>query len=256
MSTRAEIRAALKRQGPMSVTEITDHCTGVDRQQVASLIAVLRTEGKIKGYGYDADNKPVYTIDYWPEGQDEPAASAEPAKQQEPAPVETTPSPAPAAVHHEEEVMAEKKPLAERVVEALKEHGNLSIPDLAKCAGTTPATLYTLMGTFVKKHGVVKLSRGVYGLGTARTSPPPNRKDGEVSQGQEEEGGDPTRPVRSAGASGRPRPATERRRPALRHQRARRARHRRRRAEGQARAGGLREAARLHRAHEADLGRR
>lgn len=163
MSTRADIRAALKRYGPLSVTELAQHCPSCekDRQIVASAVAELCLDGKLKRFGLDGNDKPVYAIGRWPE-EDEGTAP-------EPAPDQ------PAADPHEEEVM-EKRPLAERVVEALRKHGNLNLDDLAKHAGTTKGTLYTMMGTFQKKHGVVKISRGVYGLGGARQAPPSAKK--------------------------------------------------------------------------------
>jgi DNA-binding IclR family transcriptional regulator len=52
--------------------------------------------------------------------------------------------------------MPDKKPLAERIVAALREHGNLTLEKIAKHADTTVATLYTMMGTLKKLHGVTQ----------------------------------------------------------------------------------------------------
>jgi hypothetical protein len=85
-------------------------------------------------------------------------AAAEQAPDRAPEP-ETTPSPARPAVTQEEPNMAEKKPLAERIVEALRAHKQLTLEQLAKHAETTVATLYTMMGSLKKKHGVAKVGR-------------------------------------------------------------------------------------------------
>jgi DNA-binding IclR family transcriptional regulator len=53
--------------------------------------------------------------------------------------------------------MADKKPLAVRIVEALREHKQLTLEQIAKHADTTVATLYTMMGTLKKQHGVARV---------------------------------------------------------------------------------------------------
>lgn len=83
-----------------------------------------------------------------------------------------------------EEVMANEKPLAERIVDALKKHGKLNLDQLAKHASTTKGTLYTMMGSLVKNHGVRRVAgeRGSYEIGNAtalrdapaRAAPPIN----------------------------------------------------------------------------------
>lgn len=66
-----------------------------------------------------------------------------------------------------------EKPLAERIVEVLGARGPLNLDELAKHADTTKATLYTMIGTLQKKHGVVRVERGVYGLRAAIKDGPP-----------------------------------------------------------------------------------
>lgn len=101
----------------------------------------------------------------------QPQTAARQAPDRAPMP-ETTPAPRPAAAP-QEETMAEKKSVTERVIEALQKHGALALDQLAKHASTTKATLYTMMGTLQKKHGVVKVGRGVYDLKANKAAPPP-----------------------------------------------------------------------------------
>ena len=54
--------------------------------------------------------------------------------------------------------------VVERVLNALKKNGAMSLDELAKRIGTGKATLYSYLGALQKKHGVVKVSRGVYAL--------------------------------------------------------------------------------------------
>ena len=54
--------------------------------------------------------------------------------------------------------------VVERVLNALKKNGATSLDDLAKHIGTGKATLYSYLGALQKKHGVVKVRRGVYDL--------------------------------------------------------------------------------------------
>lgn len=63
--------------------------------------------------------------------------------------------------------MATTKPLAERVLEALKKHGDSNLEELAKHTGSTAGSLSTMVA---KVKGVRRVSRGVYGVGT---TPPP-----------------------------------------------------------------------------------
>lgn len=74
--------------------------------------------------------------------------------------------------------MADKKPLAVRIVEALREHKQLTLAQLAKHADTTVSTLYTMMGTLKKLHGVARVgSQGkaaIYGFSVKGA--PPQRK--------------------------------------------------------------------------------
>lgn len=68
-----------------------------------------------------------------------------------------------------------KKTVAERCVDALRQHGRLTVPQLAKHAKSTAGSLYTI-GTQLKKLGVVKVDRGIYamaGTAAAKASPAP-----------------------------------------------------------------------------------
>lgn len=171
MTTRADIRAAFKRHGPLSVSELATHCPSCecDRQVVASEIAALRVDGKVKPYGRDAYDKPVYTIDYWPD-ENESAAERATARASTP---ETTPSPASAAVPHQEHPMT-KKTNAERVIDALKKHGACDLGALEKHTGIGRATLYTFVG---KMKELKRVGRGTYELAGQVTPPqPPQRQ--------------------------------------------------------------------------------
>lgn len=84
---------------------------------------------------------------------------------------ETATTSAPAAAP-QEVVMKPKTTVAERVVEALKKHGRCTVEQLARHADTTKATLYTMLGTLKKHHGVVSTERGIYELGD-KAAPPP-----------------------------------------------------------------------------------
>ncbi len=122
MSTRDDIRAALKRHGPLSLTELATHCPSCDndRQVVGGAIAGLRGEGKVKIFGADAQHKPVYAIGDWPAEGDEqlrvpgsaiekPKAAAERAPDRAPSMPATAPSPARPAATLEEDNFMEKK---------------------------------------------------------------------------------------------------------------------------------------------------
>lgn len=76
--------------------------------------------------------------------------------------------------------MAEKKPLAERIVETLRKHGDLDLDAIAKHAGTTKTTLSTMMGSLCKSHGVRRVKRGVYAIG-GEPSKNEGRKPGKVN---------------------------------------------------------------------------
>lgn len=53
--------------------------------------------------------------------------------------------------------MKDQKPLAERILDALKKDGPMTLEQIAEHAETTVGTLYTMMGSLKKKHGVVKI---------------------------------------------------------------------------------------------------
>lgn len=81
-------------------------------------------------------------------------------------------------VYEPEEPMKEKKPLAERVAAALKEHGRCALDDLAKYAETTKGTLYASTAAW-KKAGILRPvagERGVYEAGKVEAKPPPKAK--------------------------------------------------------------------------------
>jgi hypothetical protein len=75
--------------------------------------------------------------------------------------------------------MADKKPLTERVLNALSAHGPMTLESLAKHADTTVSTLYTMMGTLKKKHGVARVGHegkaAIYGI-AGNDTPPQRRK--------------------------------------------------------------------------------
>jgi hypothetical protein len=182
VSTRDEIRAALAEHGPLTCTELAQHCPACenDRQIVARTIAELRNEGKVKGVGLD-HGEPVYDIAIWPAEGEQPLrqpASAiektavEQAPDRAPKPV-TTPAPARPAAHQEKPTMSQKKaPVAERVVAALKAHGQCDLHQLAKHTGSTAGSLSTTIG---KVKGVRRVSRGVYALADGESAPPVSR---------------------------------------------------------------------------------
>lgn len=76
--------------------------------------------------------------------------------------------------------MATEKPLADRVVAALKEHGRLDLDKLAKHAGTTKATLYASTAKW-KAAGLIRPvpgERGVYELGSGQAAAPRQAQGG------------------------------------------------------------------------------
>jgi hypothetical protein len=181
MTTRDEILAALT-DNPAGLTskELAPLCPAAecDAQIVGRVIAQLRQENVIhpgtelrdggtiwvfgKGIERDPVNEPALPQPVISKhaqaiaAMRAPKAAAERAPDRAPKPV-TTPSPArPAALP--EATMKEKKPLAERVVEALRAHGNMTLEQLAKRVETTVQTLYTMMGT-LKKRGVTAIEK-------------------------------------------------------------------------------------------------
>lgn len=88
----------------------------------------------------------------------------------------TTTAPAPARPAVQQETpMSDKKPIKERVRDALEKHGKRQLSQLAKDVGTTPATLSAMMGK-LKDEGIVKPiagERGVYELGSNKQPAPP-----------------------------------------------------------------------------------
>ncbi len=177
MSTRDQILEALT-DNPAGLTprEITPHCTACecDEQIVARQIATLSAEHVIYPVGLRAGQN-VYVFGKPPSAErvnevpiESPAGKPEPhhmplrfsktaavrAPDRAPKP-ETTPSPA-QRQPIQEVPMATKKPVAERVVAALKERGASTLEQLAKHADTTVGTLYQMMGTLKKNHGVHK----------------------------------------------------------------------------------------------------
>jgi biotin operon repressor len=89
-------------------------------------------------------------------------------------------APVPAAAQ-EEEPMKEKKTVAERAIDAMRKHKCLTLEQLAKHAGSTKASLYTVMAE-LKKQGIRRVhgERGVYELATdakaAKPAPKVKRK--------------------------------------------------------------------------------
>lgn len=76
--------------------------------------------------------------------------------------------------------MKDKKPVAERALDALRAHGPQTLEQLAKRADTTVANLYNVMGTLKKQHGVTKKEGTrptVYGL--------PGKSDDALERGAE-----------------------------------------------------------------------
>lgn len=163
MSTRDEILSALTdHHEGLTVKEIAPLCPACesDEQIVARLIAQLRHEGVIQPGNKLRNGASIYV--FAPEG-----AAAEPE------PRHTIPYVPPpktqhlseaareiAAMRHREgKPMAPKKPLAERIVEALKQHGRCSLDQLAKHAGTTKNTLSTMMSGIPR---VRRVEPGVY----------------------------------------------------------------------------------------------
>ena len=176
MTTRDEILAALtEHRDGLTSKELAPLCPACecDEQIVGRVIAGLRAEDVIHPVGLRAgatiykfgpppservNEQPVTEtklarIAPLPDRFPKAAAGMAPDRAHSPA---TTPAPAPAAAPHQEQAMATKKPLAERVVEALKKHGACTLEQLAKHAGSTAGSLSTIMGTLKKKYGVIR----------------------------------------------------------------------------------------------------
>ena len=77
-----------------------------------------------------------------------------------------------------------KKTVVERCVEVLKKNGRMKSSELAKHAGTTVGTLYTLIGELKKKHGVVIPERGYYEI-PVKYQPPPLPVDERLKRARE-----------------------------------------------------------------------
>lgn len=98
-------------------------------------------------------------------------------------------APAPAAAPLEEQSMSDKKPLADRIHDALKAHGPMDAEQLAKRSGTTRATIYTMAGTLQKKFGVTKHQPGgkatnaIYALPGQKTPEPKAKPFGTSAHG-------------------------------------------------------------------------
>lgn len=105
---------------------------------------------------------------------------ASPAPDKSPTAQERTDAPVSGAVPKEHS-MKPKKPLAERVVEALREHGPSSLIQLAKFTGSTAASLSTLMPV----KGTVRVARGVYDISRtpAPKAEPKAKQNGQGSLG-------------------------------------------------------------------------
>jgi hypothetical protein len=72
--------------------------------------------------------------------------------------------------------MSEKKPLTERIIEAFRAHGNMTLDQLAKHAETSVATLYTMTGSLKKQHGIVRLPQQKAGPSTYGFATTPENK--------------------------------------------------------------------------------
>ena len=228
-TTRAEILQAL-RDNPDGLTskELAPLCPAAecDEMIVGRVVATLRAEEEINAPGGFRDGATIYKLGA-PVRQDEvgpritlpesggtrppPVSAAALAiaamRQPKAAPVRalgraptpaTTPAPAPAQPLHQEVAPMSKKDtsVAERVVEALTKHGPLDLDALSAKASTTKSTLYTMLGTLQKKHGVVRVSRGIYGM-KGVSSPAPSRPEAQPDKKKVELRARADRPRRS-----------------------------------------------------------
>lgn len=191
-TTRDEILEALT-DSPEGLTskELAPMCPACecDPLIVGRVISTLRAENVIHAGEFVRDGSTIWIFGKNPKeevrevpitlpeggGRQQPAVSAAAlaiAAMRAPAQgIRKTSPAAPASPPQEKTTMQPKKTVPERVLDALKEHGHCNLEQLAKFASTTKSTLYTLMGTLQKKHGVVKIARGVYGLGKPSTAP-------------------------------------------------------------------------------------
>lgn len=194
MSTRDEVLAALEKHADgLTSKELAPMCPACECDQmiVGRVIAALKAEDQIHAIGL-REGATIYKLGGAP--NKEPAIeritlgdSSSPrqnvsqaardiaamrqgsriaavrAPDRAPTPV-TTPSPARPAVLLKEPDMSQKKPVAERVVEALKQHGQCNLHQLAKYTGSTAGSLSTMIG---KIDGVKRVARGIYALAGA-----------------------------------------------------------------------------------------
>lgn len=188
-TTREEILAALAdRPAGLTSKELAPLCPACecDEMVVGRTIAALRADNKIhSGTEFRAGGGTVWIAGPTPGPAAEvrvplesprsatasTAAKAIAALRQ--ASPGARPSSAPARPAPEESATMSKKTVAERCVDALKQHGRLTVPQLAKHAKSTAGSLYTI-GTQLKKLGVVKVARGIYamaGSAAAKASP-------------------------------------------------------------------------------------
>lgn len=131
MSTAAEIRAALAKHGPLSCRELATHCPACehDRQIVASTIATLRAEGKVRGAGIE-DHEPIYALAHWPEGAE--VRDTQPTSALD-IPTFTT-TPAPTGPEEDDPMKA-----AEHILMLLAEHGPMGVRSLESHGVKNPA---------------------------------------------------------------------------------------------------------------------
>lgn len=173
MSTATDIRAALVRHGPLSCRELATHCPACehDRQIVASTIATLRAEGKVRGAGIE-DGEPIYALHHWPEDAEpgrEPRTSADqvaPVADAIAIPTFTAP-PAPTGPEEDDPMKT-----AEHILMLLAEHGPLGVRRLEAHGVKNPAKHLDALieaGRIQKHQG---RGPGRYEIAHRRAAPP------------------------------------------------------------------------------------
>lgn len=186
MTTRDEILAALTENPEgLNSKELAPLCPAAecDPLIVGRVIAALRAEEVIHPVGL-RDSATVYKFGKPPKESTAAEPGSDRGSGHQPRPASTTAlAPARPAEQRDEEEHMQKKPLKDRIVEALRSHGALNVDQLAKHADTTKATLGTMMGTLQKTAGVVKVKRGVYALKGA-AAPAPREQPERVSTPQ------------------------------------------------------------------------